>query len=93
MPAPREHGPADLPDLPAAERLVAADQVADLDRKHRDVARGRTPRKLVQEGCSPGFQNALMGRTAGPVLGQYRVLDHGRGGSGRVASARHTTMA
>jgi serine/threonine-protein kinase len=58
--------------------------------------RGRTvARALVEKGLLTRFQaeRLLIGRTAGFLLGQYRILDQiGRGGMGRVFTAEHRTM-
>jgi serine/threonine-protein kinase len=50
---------------------------------------------MVEKGLLTKFQaeRLLVGRTAGFLLGQYRVLDQiGRGGMGRVFKAEHRTM-
>ena len=52
-------------------------------------------RALVELGALTRFQaeRLLAGRTAGFLLGQYRILDQiGRGGMGRVYRAEHRTM-
>ncbi len=59
-------------------------------------SRGRTvARAFIEQGLLTKFQaeRLLVGRTAGFLLGQYRVLDQiGRGGMGRVFKAEHRTM-
>ena len=59
-------------------------------------SRGRTvARAFIEKGLLTKFQaeRLLVGRTAGFLLGQYRVLDQiGRGGMGRVFKAEHRTM-
>ena len=61
-----------------------------------DTNRGRlVARALVESGLLTRFQaeRLLAGRTAGFLLGQYRILDQiGRGGMGRVFKAEHLTM-
>jgi len=58
--------------------------------------RGRVAaRALVELGTLTRFQaeRLLAGRTAGFLLGQYRILDQiGRGGMGRVFKAQHVAM-
>jgi serine/threonine-protein kinase len=76
--------------------LVDDRQFAELTRRFADRASGRSvARALIAEGTLTRFQaeRLLVGRTAGFLLGQYRILEQiGRGGMGRVFRAEHRTM-
>ena len=75
-----------LPD----EELARAEKDLPPSNRGRNVAR-----VLVEKGLLTKFQaeRLLAGRTAGFLLGQYRILDQiGRGGMGRVFKAEHRTM-
>ncbi len=75
--------------LTEAELTTAASQMAETNRG-RLIAR-----HLVEQGLLTRFQaeRLLIGRTAGFLLGQYKILDQlGRGGMGRVFKAEHQTM-
>lgn len=76
--------------------LVAESELTRWLSRLPDTDRGRVlARALVAEGVLTRFQaeRLLIGRTAGFLLGQYRILDQiGRGGMGRVFKAEHLTM-
>ena len=72
------------------EEFAQAEQALPTNPRGRSVARA-----LVEKGLLTKFQaeRLLVGRTAGFLLGQYRILDQiGRGGMGRVFKAEHRTM-
>ena len=72
------------------EDLARAEKALPPSNRGRNVAR-----VLVEQGLLTKFQaeRLLAGRTAGFLLGQYRILDQiGRGGMGRVFKAEHRTM-
>jgi serine/threonine protein kinase len=76
--------------------LVGHEQLHEIAQRYADLPRGRTvARALVHESILTRFQaeRLLVGRTAGFLLGQYRILEQiGRGGMGRVYKAIHTAM-
>ena len=72
------------------EELVKAEKHLPVSNRGRSIAR-----VFIEKGLLTRFQaeRLLVGRTAGFLLGQYRVLDQiGRGGMGRVFKAEHRTM-
>jgi serine/threonine protein kinase len=76
--------------------LLTAEETANVEKDLPISNRGRSiARVLIEKGLLTRFQaeRLLVGRTAGFLLGQYRVLDQiGRGGMGRVFKAEHRTM-
>ncbi|HBI46797.1 MAG TPA: hypothetical protein DDY78_28680 [Planctomycetales bacterium] len=76
--------------------LLTAEETANVEKDLAFSNRGRSiARVLIEKGLLTRFQaeRLLVGRTAGFLLGQYRVLDQiGRGGMGRVFKAEHRTM-
>jgi eukaryotic-like serine/threonine-protein kinase len=96
MPAPQQ---IDLQTFLANVRqsgLLTAEEIANVTKDLPISNRGRSiARILIEKGLLTRFQaeRLLVGRTAGFLLGQYRVLDQiGRGGMGRVFKAEHRTM-
>ena len=72
------------------EELMKAEKHLPVSNRGRSIARN-----FIEKGLLTRFQaeRLLVGRTAGFLLGQYRVLDQiGRGGMGRVFKAEHRTM-
>jgi serine/threonine-protein kinase len=76
--------------------LLGDEELARAEPELPPSNRGRTiARALIEKGLLTRFQaeRLLVGRTAGFLLGQYRILDQiGRGGMGRVFKAEHRTM-
>jgi eukaryotic-like serine/threonine-protein kinase len=76
--------------------LLSETELASVAPQLPDTNRGRLiARSLVEQGLLTRFQaeRLLAGRTAGFLLGQYKILDQlGRGGMGRVFKAEHQTM-
>ena len=76
--------------------LLTEEVLARAEKELPPSNRGRSvARVLVEKGLLTKFQaeRLLAGRTAGFLLGQYRILDQiGRGGMGRVFKAEHRTM-
>jgi serine/threonine-protein kinase len=76
--------------------LIAPATVATIEKALPAESGGRaTARYLLERGLLTRFQaeRLLAGRTAGFLLGQYKILDQlGRGGMGRVFKAEHRTM-
>jgi serine/threonine-protein kinase len=76
--------------------LLTRAQVSALPLLLPETPKARTvARALVERGFLTRFQaeRILVGRTAGFLLGQYKILDQlGRGGMGRVFKAEHRTM-
>jgi serine/threonine-protein kinase len=77
--------------------LLTAEELARAEKELPPGDRARTAaRTLVEKGLLTRFQaeRLLVGRTAGFLLGQYRILDQvGRGGMGRVFKAEHRTLS
>ena len=76
--------------------LLTPEETANVEKDLPNSNRGRSiARTFIEKGLLTRFQaeRLLVGRTAGFLLGQYRVLDQiGRGGMGRVFKAEHRTM-
>ncbi|HVS39125.1 MAG TPA: serine/threonine-protein kinase [Gemmataceae bacterium] len=76
--------------------LLSEEELARAEQELPASPRGRTiARAFIEKGLLTRFQaeRLLVGRTAGFLLGQYRILDQiGRGGMGRVFKAEHRTM-
>jgi eukaryotic-like serine/threonine-protein kinase len=76
--------------------LLTAEETANVEKDLPASNRGRSiARVFVEKGLLTRFQaeRLLVNRTAGFLLGQYRILDQiGRGGMGRVFKAEHRTM-
>ena len=76
--------------------LLTDEELGRVEKSLPPSNRGRSvARVLVEKGLLTKFQaeRLLIGRTAGFLLGQYRILDQiGRGGMGRVFKAEHRTM-
>jgi serine/threonine protein kinase len=77
-------------------QLLSAEEIGRLLPRLPETACGKgVARALVERGELTRFQaeRLLAGRTAGFVLGQYRILDMiGRGGTGRVYKAEHRAL-
>jgi serine/threonine protein kinase len=76
--------------------LLSSVELSAVARRLPNTDRGPViARSLVEIGALTRFQaeRLLAGRTAGFLLGQYKILDLlGRGGMGRVFMAEHQTM-